>query len=520
MNKKAKITLGIGSAIALTAVATGCSNHNESNVVETNAMEPTHTKKASDNQSNKNTTDKKVADKNTTDEKAKENTPTKVSQSTSKEVSSSKEVELSTSKEVNSSKDEVKKENSQSVKTSPTVKTIETKHSIKTVTKTNDNPPKATVSVTKKSGTTLNHLSVSNPSYVGIVDWMNAHGMDSSFGHRAELATQYRIDNYKGTSAQNGRLLGILKGDIHVNTVKVNKHQNDSSQSQTVTKVDHKSNEGSKTQSAQPKPSDTKESTTPEDHEPTAQEPSKTETKPSEPVQNTGTQNGSDKSTTPSTPVVDEHPEQPQPEQPKDVVTTKTTTSTESIPFQTVRQDDPTLEKGKEVVAQEGQDGVKTITYKETYTNGKLTSKDVISSKVTKQPVNKIVKVGTKVNQTAAQILDNVGLFDKSADGNTYTYAIDYQFGTDVTVLLTDGKVSGIYYVANNYMGWDLSLDQCIQYFGQEDGPKEYQYAQTGRANIEKAVRAAANAVYGSGTAQANSLYNEIINSEGYSHHF
>ena len=81
---------------------------------------------------------------------------------------------------------------------------------------------------------------------------------------------------------------------------------------------------------------------------------------------------------------------------PAPVVTTKTETKTESIAFQTVRQDDPTLEKGKEVVAQNGVNGTRTITYTVTYTDGKETGRTVASDKVTKEPVNQVVKVGTK----------------------------------------------------------------------------------------------------------------------------
>ena len=81
---------------------------------------------------------------------------------------------------------------------------------------------------------------------------------------------------------------------------------------------------------------------------------------------------------------------------PTPVVTTKTETKTESIAFETVRQDDPTLEKGKEVVAQNGANGTRTIIYTVTYTDGKETGRTVASDKVTTEPVNQIIKVGTK----------------------------------------------------------------------------------------------------------------------------
>lgn len=113
---------------------------------------------------------------------------------------------------------------------------------------------------------------------------------------------------------------------------------------------------------------------------------------------------------------------------PKNVTTTKTTTATESIPFETVRQNDASLEKGKEVVAQNGQNGVRTITYKETYVNGKLTKKEQVPSKVTKNPVNKVIKVGTKQpapttkTSGAKSILNEAGVFGKSYDGTEYFY--------------------------------------------------------------------------------------------------
>jgi len=42
-----------------------------------------------------------------------------------------------------------------------------------------------------------------------------------------------------------------------------------------------------------------------------------------------------------------------------------------------------------------------------------------------------------------------------------------------------------------------------IEILGKEQGEKEYQYGLKVRAEIERTARAAANAVYGSGTAQA-----------------
>lgn len=68
---------------------------------------------------------------------------------------------------------------------------------------------------------------------------------------------------------------------------------------------------------------------------------------------------------------------------------------TETIPKTTKYIDDPSLVEGSEVVQQVGSSGCKVTTYKETYLNGSLVSKDVLSNDVYKV-MQRIVKRGTK----------------------------------------------------------------------------------------------------------------------------
>lgn len=77
----------------------------------------------------------------------------------------------------------------------------------------------------------------------------------------------------------------------------------------------------------------------------------------------------------------------------KPVVTTKS--STEVVPFETITQNDANLPKGQTKVVQEGVNGERTVTTEFTTTNGVTTSK-VVGSSITKQPINKIIAVGTK----------------------------------------------------------------------------------------------------------------------------
>ena len=84
------------------------------------------------------------------------------------------------------------------------------------------------------------------------------------------------------------------------------------------------------------------------------------------------------------------------------VVTTKTEVETVPIAFKTEQDEDSTILEGETNVVQQGVNGSKEITYKVTYTDGVETSRKKVSEVVVKQPVNKIVAVGTK--QEAAPI--------------------------------------------------------------------------------------------------------------------
>lgn len=85
-------------------------------------------------------------------------------------------------------------------------------------------------------------------------------------------------------------------------------------------------------------------------------------------------------------------------------VGTKPTTTTETIPYETVKEDDPTLDQGQEVVKTPGQDGTKTTTT--TYTVNPTTGELTPTSTTTQtDPVNEVVSVGTKTpadNKTQA----------------------------------------------------------------------------------------------------------------------
>jgi hypothetical protein len=80
---------------------------------------------------------------------------------------------------------------------------------------------------------------------------------------------------------------------------------------------------------------------------------------------------------------------------------TKTVTETQPIPFQSTTQNDSSLSSGQTRISVKGVDGVTTITYLETYIDGKQTSKIQTKSEITTQPVSQVTLIGTYVAPAA-----------------------------------------------------------------------------------------------------------------------
>ena len=75
---------------------------------------------------------------------------------------------------------------------------------------------------------------------------------------------------------------------------------------------------------------------------------------------------------------------------------TKEETKTEKVAYSIINQSDPTRMKSEpDIVLQEGKTGTRTIVYSVTYKDGIETDRRVKSDSITKQPVDKIIKVAT-----------------------------------------------------------------------------------------------------------------------------
>ncbi|HEL2556215.1 TPA: G5 domain-containing protein [Streptococcus suis] len=137
------------------------------------------------------------------------------------------------------------------------------------------------------------------------------------------------------------------------------------------------------------------------------------------------------------------------------VITTEEVTETEAVPYETVREDDPTLEEGKEVVSVAGKAGVRTIVYTVTKTDGVETSREVKSDVVTTPAVNEVIKVGTKkapvitteeVIETEAVAYETVREDDPTLEEGKEVVSVAGKAGVRTivyTVTKTDGVETG-----------------------------------------------------------------------------
>ena len=99
--------------------------------------------------------------------------------------------------------------------------------------------------------------------------------------------------------------------------------------------------------------------------------------------------------------------------------------SKESIPFDTIRQEDPNLPKGQTQVIQAGVAGERTILTEVTRGNGKE-SREVRSNTVTQEPVSEIIAVGTKAESTSIPLEGSPSLVEVKPELETSTESVPF----------------------------------------------------------------------------------------------
>lgn len=75
-------------------------------------------------------------------------------------------------------------------------------------------------------------------------------------------------------------------------------------------------------------------------------------------------------------------------------VTEKIIIEKQSIPFETEIIEEKKLLKGETEIYTKGKNGTREISYKITYNDGKVVSKEKVSDKITKKPVKEVIKEG------------------------------------------------------------------------------------------------------------------------------
>ncbi len=100
-----------------------------------------------------------------------------------------------------------------------------------------------------------------------------------------------------------------------------------------------------------------------------------------------------------------------------DRYTTEEVIETEPIDFKTIRKNDSSMTAGTTVVVTEGVAGEKSIKYSVRKKNGEIISKDYISEEISKEPINKVIKVGSK------QVSNNGFTYSKKLEVSATAYS-------------------------------------------------------------------------------------------------
>ena len=117
--------------------------------------------------------------------------------------------------------------------------------------------------------------------------------------------------------------------------------------------------------------------------------------------------------------------------------------SGEAIDFSTITREDSTMYEGHSSVLRAGQPGLRDVTYRITYRNGHLVARKVVSAKVTREPVDQIERVGTKVAAPApttnyasgGTVWDRIAQCESGGNwaantGNGYYGGLQFSLGT------------------------------------------------------------------------------------------
>lgn len=195
-------------------------------------------------------------------------------------------------------------------------------------------------------------------------------------------------------------------------------------------------------------------------------------------------------------------------------------TKKESVGYKTVKQNDSTLLKGTEKVSRNGKRGTRTKIIEQTYRNGKLISTKTISSKVTTQPIDKIIKVGTKpipqaryLNTSEVRnLLNGSSLLKHSPAGIDFWYKDDLYCGRLAEVEANNSRVTRLHFENTTFTNFGMTQKDFINLTGDEkEGKTEYTRYTTFNKEAPATVKLAVESIFGKNAKESTTLYNEVM---------
>lgn len=124
-----------------------------------------------------------------------------------------------------------------------------------------------------------------------------------------------------------------------------------------------------------------------------------------------------------------------------DVRVVKRSVTGESVPFGTIRREDASAPVGDDTVVRAGRTGLRNVTYRLVYRNGQLSVRTVVRQSVLREPVDQIVRVGTKQPVATTNYAGGSTVWDRLAQcesggnwatntGNGYYGGLQFSLGT------------------------------------------------------------------------------------------
>ncbi len=94
-------------------------------------------------------------------------------------------------------------------------------------------------------------------------------------------------------------------------------------------------------------------------------------------------------------------------------VTYKIRVTTETLEYDTVTRSDSTVPSGTTKILQTGENGARTVAYKDKIVDGKVAESEELKEQVLKEPVDQVIAKGTKVAVTATNTISQMSLPSK-----------------------------------------------------------------------------------------------------------